>query len=217
MKNAYAQFATDYKHWDHTETITLRGSQSVELTYARRNETKRGRVPVASESIIGDLVDWHIPDSLLNDVEPQVSDRIYVGAEADIDSTTEVWLINEVNRVRFGTEWIAKSTRFGSSFLRHTVNVKNPTITKDLDTGAAQESFVTIQSDVPCWVRPATADESVAWFQEGSIAGYLVYFDHDPLVDTPHVLEFDGRLLAVQGYARNVDGLDLIWIVPCLG
>lgn len=217
MKNAQVQFAYDYKHWDHTETITLRGSQSLEIHYAKRHETKRGRVPLASESILGDLTNWHIPSALLDGVELQVGDRIYLASEADIDSTTPVWIIHEASSVRFGTEWIATSTRFGSALLRHKVDITNPTITKDDETGGAKESFEVIQHQVPCWVRPATAQESTAWFQEDSVAGYLVYFDHDPEVDTENAFIFGNRTLAVQGYAKNSDGLDVIWIVPCVG
>lgn len=215
--NAYREYANEYRWWENVEAVTLRGSQTREIAYAKRDDTKRGRVPAASETVLGDSVDWHIPDALLDGVELQIGDRLYVGMEADIDSTTELWLVRETMRVRFGTEWVAKSMRFGATMLRHTVDIKGPTIAKDSDTGAASETFAVIRSGVPCWVRPATADESVAWFQESSIAGFLVHFDHDPAVDTPHVLIFGERPLAVQGYARNVDGLNVLWIVPCIG
>lgn len=218
--NAYVQFANDYKCWPSVETITFRGSDvndDRQIAYARRDETKRGRVALASETVLGDLVEWHLPDILLDGVEPELGDRIYVAAESEIDSGTELWMVHEASKVRFGTEWVIKATRFGASFLRHTVDVLKPTITRDTDTAATKESFAETRTKVPCWVRPATANESVAWFQEDSVAGYLVYFDSDPAVNTPHVLLFGDRYLAVQGYARNVDGLNLLWIVPCLG
>ena len=220
--NPYFAFANDYKQWDGIETVTVRANRfdvtkSDQIGYAKRDDTKRGLGKLANETVRGEVVDWHVPHQLLSNLkELQTSDRIYVASSGAIKPDTELWVVEQASKVRFGTEWIANSFRVDSAAAPHVVDIEKSVTAQDSETGAATETWATEKSKQPCWVRPFDARNSPVFFQEAADVDVLVYFFSAIELGTAHRLLFGSRRMAVQGPARNVDESDRLWIVPCL-
>ena len=222
--STYTDFENDYEQWENIETVTVRSlraddnTKSDQVSFSKRNETRRGKVPFASENIVGETVDWHLPHKLLVNLDGvRIGDRIYVAPTPFIKDTTELWIVDECQKVRFGTEWICKAVLASASSFRHKVNVELSSTGQDTETGAATESpWRTVESNRPCWVRSADADSLILFDQEASQMSHVVFFPSKINVGTAHRFLFGTRYLAVQGTARNVDELDVLWSVPAL-
>jgi head-tail adaptor len=220
--SVYTDFATDYLQWENVETVTVRstrtdGTLNDQVSYAKRDETKVGRVPVAAETIVGETVDWHLPDTLLTNLgDVRIGDRIYLAGESSIDGATEVWLVDEAQRVRFNTEWKCRSVLASAASFRHKVTIQKSTTGQDSETAGATETWTVVSENRPCWVRSATPQASELFGQEASEMSHVVYFVDELEVGTTHRFVFGDRYLAVQGPARNVDEMDMLWAVPAI-
>ena len=211
--------AHDYLAWPNVETVTVRTRRddetvlSDEIAYAMRENVSRGRAGLANEEILGDLLRWNIPAVLMTQIgDIQPGDVIIEGSEVNADGSENVWIIEQCQKVRFGSQWLCDAIK---PTLRHKVDIYGPVVTRKTDAHPS-ESFGVEKVRVSCWVRPVSPKTALTYGQEGDDLTHLLYFSSDPEVDTRHYALFGTRKLAFTAHARDVDGLGRLWLAPAL-
>jgi hypothetical protein len=225
LPSLYDAISLAYKYYPNPEPVEIVARRNGfeyrdRLEFAQRGDVKFGRHELAGRKVLADGLLWNIPATLLVTVPDILPGDLVIGETNVVGNTpVDTWMVEESELGNLETEWRLKTVRlrFGDK-----VDLLAPQVSKDSDTGAAVERFVSVRMDLTCWVQPVIPREKIELGQEYTVASHFVWFPANPAensivpLSTQHVLKFGERLLAVRARAMNVDELDMLWVAPCL-